>query len=73
MTPTKTEKAPIVVANQTFAHGEDVFIEGKSRVRADHPAVSDCPGFFDSLEEEVTIGHVEAATAEPGEKRGRQR
>jgi hypothetical protein len=44
------------------------FNRGKTRLRADHPAVQAAPQLFKALE--ATYPEVEKATAAPGEKRG---
>ena len=69
MTLTKSES--ILVVRHSFvgrldADTEFIGLEGRTKVRSDHPAVKKWPEFFEPLKIDV----IEQATAAPGEKRG---
>lgn len=66
----KSNDQEILVATETFAFGDDVIFAGRTRVTANHPAVVSNPTRFEPVDVTPTIGTIEAATAEPGEKRG---
>lgn len=48
---------------------ETTFVKGVTRVRRDHPLAKAHPAFFQEVENSLTY-EVEAATDDPGEKRG---
>ena len=69
-----TETLDILVAKESFVgqlpDGSDFRgVANVTRVRADHPAVKSWPGLFKPLD--ASYPEIEAATAEPGKKRGK--
>lgn len=60
----------VVVAKQTFAYRDLIFHAGRTRVRRDHPACQDNPGYFEELDATIHYPSVEQATRAPGRRRG---
>lgn len=71
MADTKREPE-IYVARESFATEIDgipyVFNKGRTRVRRGHEVLKRCPDYFEPLD--VDAADIEAATNEPGGKRG---
>jgi hypothetical protein len=69
------KSATTLIASESFAWDDEngtpfSFIKGKTRVRANHPAAKANPQYFEAPDESLNYDTVEAATAEPGKKRG---
>lgn len=52
---------------------EIIFRRGVTRVRAPHPLLDQCPGYFRPIRADYGPPEVEQMTADPGEKRGEPR
>lgn len=68
-------KSNVMIAKRSFSciiDGRQYTVrKGVDRVAADHELVKEHPDFFETADFTVTFPLTEAATANPGEKRGR--